>query len=260
MQDRRRSLGFTQESMAHELGVALTTYRGWEQGRTRPLPGVRRRLARAMRVDLADVGRWLDGSDADVAPQGMTVPSWLGTFASLEQGAAKLQAYEAITVHGLLQTSDYAAATARSLGVTEPSNLVRSRMARQHVLTRRVSRLQLSVVMDESVLLREAGDGEVMAEQLVHLATLAGWPNVDLRIIPLRPRAVFAFGNFTLLTSPDDAEPYMVCVEDHGGMNYLDRSEEIRKHGRLFEHLRDTALCPDGTEQLIRLILRERYS
>jgi transcriptional regulator with XRE-family HTH domain len=260
MQERRRSLGFTQESMAAELGVALTTYRAWEQGRTRPLPGFRRRLARVMRVDLADVGRWLDGSAADVAPHGVTVPSWLGTFACLEQGAARLQAYEAITVHGLLQTSEYAGVIARTFGVSEPSHLVRSRMARQRVLSRRGSRLQLSVVMDESVLLREAGDGEIMAEQLDHLATLTRWPNIDLRIIPLRPRAQFPFGNFTLLTSPDNAGPYMVCVEDHGGMNYLDRAEAIGKHARLFELLRDAALCPDGTEQLIRATLKERYT
>jgi transcriptional regulator with XRE-family HTH domain len=239
--------------MAQELGVALTTYRSWEQGRTKPVPGHRRGLARAFRVDLAEIGAWLDGTDA-APPEGLTVPRWLGTFASLEQGAAQLQAYETISVHGLLQTRDYAAATARSMGVTEPSNFVRLRMARQHVLRRRGPRLQLSVVMDESVLLREAGDGEVMADQLTHLVTLSSWANVEIRILPLRPRALFPIGNFTLLTSPDDSGPYMACVEDQGGVHYLDRAPDLR------QHVDDAALPPEQTVRLIQTTIRERYS
>lgn len=259
MQARRRALGHTQQSMADELGVPLATYRAWEQGRQRPLPGQRRKLARAMKVDLAEIGVWLDDPGLST-PEGLTVPTWLGTFASLEQGAARLQAYEAITVHGLLQTPEYAAAVAQSFGVTEASHLVRIRMARQSVLTRRTLRLQLSVVMDESVLLREAGDGEIMADQLDHLAGVSTWPNIKIRIIPLRPAAVFPFGNFTLLTSPSGTEPYMVCVEDDGGMNYLDREAEIRKHTRLFKFLQSKALSADRTVQILQTTIRERYA
>lgn len=260
LQAHRRAIGHTQASAADAVGVALNTYRSWEQGRNLPYPGHRLRLARALGVDLTQLALWLDGSDTTAAPAKRAVPKWLGTYAALEQGAARLQAYEAISVHGLLQTREYAAATARSMGRTEIDSFVQLRMRRQDALTRRGSRLHLSVVMDESVLHRQAGDGEIMADQLAHLVTLSSWDNVDLRLIPLTPRGVFPVGNFTLLTGPDDVEPFMVCVEDRGGVHYLDRAPDLAEHAHLYRYLSGVALAPDEAAELIDATIRGRYS
>ena len=76
------------------------------------------------------------------------------------------------------------------------------RMIRQQVLITRDPPLELSAVIDESVLLRKVGSQEVMSAQLRHLAEIAQLPNVDLRVLPLQSETslraegfvVFGFG------------------------------------------------------------------
>jgi hypothetical protein len=59
------------------------------------------------------------------------------------------------------------------------------RMLRQEVLTTRRPPPQLSVVLDESILLRGIGAPGLMRAQLLHMATASELPNVELRILPL---------------------------------------------------------------------------
>ncbi len=61
--------------------------------------------------------------------------------------------------------------------------LVRVRMQRQRVLDR--DGLQLSVVLDESVLKRRIGDESVMYERLQRLAREGERPNLTLQVLPL---------------------------------------------------------------------------
>ncbi len=60
-------------------------------------------------------------------------------------------------------------------------------MIRQNLLSREPP-LRLSVVMDESVLLRRIGDRGLTHAQLLRLAAAADLPNVELRIMPLSNR------------------------------------------------------------------------
>jgi hypothetical protein len=121
--------------------------------------------------------------------------------------------------------------------------------------------LALSVILDESVLHRVAGDKSVMSGQLSQLLMSAARPTIELRVLPL-DSGVFAaaFGAFSVFTSPESTEPYMACVEDRAGPHYLDRAHDVAAHVDLFQHLRDVALCPDETDNLIRTIAKERYT
>jgi hypothetical protein len=191
----------------------------------------------------------------------MAVPSWLGTYAALEQGASEIWTFEPMAVPGLLQTAEYAAALQdgeiiRPTG-GEVNRYVSHRMARQAVVTREDEPLRLAAVIDESVLLRPAGGPATMAGQLDRLVDLAGRPNVDLRVLPL-DAGVFAaaFGSFTVLSSD---VPYMVCVLDRAGPHYLDRTHEVDAHIDLFRHLQRVALSTTGSVELIRHVSRERY-
>ena len=126
---RRVQKSFTQEGLAQALGVATSTYRGWESGPTFPLVGFRAKLARALSVSLDEVSRWFDGDERAEAPDGLAVPAWLGHLAALEQGASRILTYEPVVVPGLLQTEDYATAVERAEPVTEDEALLRSRRA-----------------------------------------------------------------------------------------------------------------------------------
>ena len=111
-------------------------------------------------------------------------------FIGLEHEASSMAIWHVEVVAGLLQTEAYARHIISSYNQVEPiapgmvERLVRVRMQRQRVLTR-TSALQLSVVLDESVLKRRVGDDKVMYEQLRRLAQEADRPNVTLHILPL---------------------------------------------------------------------------
>jgi transcriptional regulator with XRE-family HTH domain len=265
LERRRQQLGLTQEAAAEAIGVATPTYKAWEQGTRTPLVGFRPRIARVMQASLVEVQRWFD--KLTPAPSGVTVPSWLGTFAALEQGAGELWSYEPVLVPGLIQTAAYAAAAQRDDIVEGPPSgdevdrWVGYRLARQAVLTREPDPLRLSVVIDESVLYRVIGDGEVMFDQLVHLATQAEQPTIDVRVLPLDPgTAVVGWGSFTVLTSPGSVEPYMAVTSDRTGAHYFELPSVVTAHSRLFEHLQVVALPPADTIDLIRTVAKERYT
>ena len=84
--------------------------------------------------------------------------------------------------------------TYRQIEPTTPGmieRLVKVRLRRQHVIDRAPG-LDLTVVIDESVLQRRVGDERVMHEQLRRLAQDADRPNVTLQILPLDgPHTVF---------------------------------------------------------------------
>jgi transcriptional regulator with XRE-family HTH domain len=63
---RRKALGFTQEGLAEQLGVDMTTVRRWESGaiETGPQPWLRPKLARCLQVSIEQLAELLD-ADTD---------------------------------------------------------------------------------------------------------------------------------------------------------------------------------------------------
>jgi tetratricopeptide (TPR) repeat protein/transcriptional regulator with XRE-family HTH domain len=91
---RRKALGLTQEQLAEQLGVERTTVVRWERGDTQPLPWLRPRLAKALRVS-ADRLEELLAVDAAMVPPGRVaaVPRQLpAAVADFTGRAAELRA------------------------------------------------------------------------------------------------------------------------------------------------------------------------
>jgi transcriptional regulator with XRE-family HTH domain len=132
------------------------------------------------------------------------LPEGYEDFIGLEAGAATVSQCQVEAVPGLLQTADYARQVLsgyQSFAPLPPSIIdgrVRVRMIRQQTLTRDPP-LQLSVVIDESVLLRRIGSRELMRAQLMHLAKIAELPNVDLRVLPLSHERALVADSFAIL-------------------------------------------------------------
>lgn len=259
---RRRAAGHSQESLAQVLDVRAQSVARWERGLSTPLARHRRPLAKVLELSLAELEQLLDGTDqAPAAWSGQhLVPPWLDHYSSLEQAAAKLETFEPISVPGLLQTEDYATAVmcASHLPVSMVAvrARVQARLARQAVLRREPDPLELSCIIDESVLHRVTGSPGVMAAQLDHLEYWAGRPTVDLRVVPASSSALHcaAFGSFRLFTSPGGRRPFIACTEDLTGFNYLDRPDAIEAHTQLFDHLTEVALSPPESVDLIESV------
>jgi len=60
---RRKAMGLTQESLAHQLGVERSTVVRWEAGDTEPLPSVRPNMARALQVSIDQLAELLATSE-----------------------------------------------------------------------------------------------------------------------------------------------------------------------------------------------------
>jgi transcriptional regulator with XRE-family HTH domain len=261
LRQRREQQGLTQEGAAFDLRVAVSTYRSWERGEKTPRVGYRPRLAKLLGVTLAEIDRYLDGTEAPT-PNGHVVPRWLGHYASLEQGAAAIDTFEPIVVPGLLQTRGYATAVARASHVPgaddEVAQWVGARLARQQVLDRDPDPLRLRAVLDESVLRRVTGTPDVMAEQLGHLVEVSRRPNVSIRVLPFDGRIhCAAWGAFRLITAPGAPAPFMACAEDLGGVRYHETPHTVDAHVGLFDHLWAAALPPGASRDLVAGLSRE---
>lgn len=262
IRERRAIHGYTQEGLALELGVSLSTVRSWESGERVPRLSIRPDLAHALGATNAEVNRWFrDGAET---ANGI-MPEWLGTLAALEQGASEIWTYEPIVVPGLAQTAAYA----RCVQEGEPGppdhheirRAVQNRIARQTVLDRHPDPLRLHALIDESVLYRPVGAAKVMAGQLRHLIKLAAADNVKIQVLPLDCGVYSAaFGHFSVLTNPRVGRPYMALTEDRNGGHYLDRKGDVERHARLFHHLLTAALTEADSLDLINDTLQERYT
>lgn len=241
---RRRELRLSRTYIAGRIGRDPGTVGRYETGESTPHPSDWATIAEAYALTEPELAVALTEHRR---LNGHAVPGWLGVLASFEQAAGRLDAFETVGVHGLLQTAAYAAAVESGLDRTNESltaRRVEARLARQAVLTRQPHPLELRVILDESVLHRVAGGPEVMADQLDHLAQAAAEPNVDVRVLPL-DAGVFVFGSFTLFSHHGAEEPYTACVEDRTGHHLLDRDPDREAHIDLFARLSEMALSPE---------------
>ncbi|MGH3839378.1 MAG: helix-turn-helix transcriptional regulator, partial [Pseudonocardiaceae bacterium] len=63
LSQRRKTVGLTQESLAQRLGVERSTVVRWEAGDTKPLPSIRPKVARALRVSTDQLAELLSESE-----------------------------------------------------------------------------------------------------------------------------------------------------------------------------------------------------
>ena len=213
---RRRLAAELRRLRGARTGITVASALGWSPAKVSryelgqgsfPLEEIEKLLdyygvSEAQRTQLLDLAAeanerawWYEYADA-LSPEYME-------FIGLEAEAASALVWQVAAVPGLLQTEEYARAihVAHQRAVLMPpggfERRVGVRMIRQQVLTK-TPPLELSAVIDESVLLRKIGSRAVMSAQLRHLAEMAQLPNVELRILPLRSRTSLRADSFVV--------------------------------------------------------------
>lgn len=196
-------------------------------------------------------GWWEAYSDTDVVP-----------LVGLEVAADRIQQYEPMVVHGLLQTETYARALIRALqpdlSRQQVQRLVELRMTRQELLSS-AGAPELSVVIEECALRRPVGGRKGMQAQLRSLVdSIATLPHLTLQVLPLRIGAHGALsGAFAVYRFGDSADPDVVFFEHHLNDLYLDSPGQVERYAKTFERLQAAALSPSDSSSLLGSIARQ---
>ena len=182
-----------------------------------------------------------------------------GNFVGMEAEASSMRFWEPIILPGLLQTEGYIRALMRTGRPTDaPGDLERRislRLIRQERLTSE-NPLNMSAIVDESVLRRVVGGHDVMRDQLSKLIEATQLPNVNLQVLPLDAgEHTFMGGPAALLEFPEIAHLDVVYLEGLAGDYYEERPSEVARYRREFERLGANALDRRSSVNMIKSLL-----
>jgi transcriptional regulator with XRE-family HTH domain len=259
----RESKGKSGDAVAAALKWSPSKISRYERARTglRPreverlldyyeITGPRRALLLGLAEDAAQKGWWEEFTDS--------LSEDYKQFIGLEHEATSMAIWHVDVVTGLLQTEDYARHIIGSYSRVEPvapgmiGRLVRVRMRRQQVLNR--EGLQLSVVLDESVLKRRIGDEPVMYDQLMRLVKEADRPNLTLQVLPLDAQHSVFGESFAIFSFGQDADAMLqdVVSTEHLRSGFtLEGERDTYLHRIAFQMLSEAALDPVASRALI---------
>jgi hypothetical protein len=210
----------------------------------------------ALAADASQKGWWEEYADS--------LPEDYQQFIGLEHEATAVAIWHVDVVAGLFQTEAYARHIIDSYDRIEPvppsqvTRLVRVRMRRQQVLDR--IGLNLSVVLDESVLLRRIGSDLTMYEQLQRLARECDRPNLTLQVLPLDGPHTVIGESFVLFGFGADGDAVLqdvVATEQMRSGFIIEGERETHLHRVAFRALTEVALSPADSKSMI-LDLAER--
>jgi transcriptional regulator with XRE-family HTH domain len=258
----RQNAVLTQEQLGRRIGKSRADISRLESGHT---------------VDLADVLGILEalGVGGERWTQIMTIAreasetGWWEShksmgerqtlIADLEAGASVIRSYEQTFVPGLLQIPEFVRARSVATATLEPvsgtvDGILAGRAGRQRML-RRPGGPTLEVIVDEVAVRRLAAPAHVVKKQLYHLATAVNKDrNIALRVLPVHalikdfsvPRSAF-----TMFTYPDPGDPDVVAVDTVTSDLILTAKDQVAPYDRLYERLREAALPPEDSIELL---------
>jgi len=259
----RESKGKSGDAVAAALKWSASKISRYERARTglRPreverlldyygITGPRRALLLTLAEDAAQKGWWEEFGD--------NLSEDYQQFIGLEYEATSMSIWHVDVVTGLLQTEAYARHIISSYSRVEPvppgmiGRMVNVRMRRQQVLAR--EGLQISVVLDESVLKRRIGNESVMYEQLQRLAQEAERPNITLQVLPLDAQHTVFGESFVIFGFVIDSDAMLqeVVSTEHMRTGFtLEGERETYLHRIAFQMLAEAALDPAASRTLI---------
>jgi len=262
----RYERGMTVEDVAEKLLCSATKISRLETGARRPSLRDVRDLCALYEVDEAtsagfmslargarEQGWWTQYEDLDLDP-----------LIGLEQEAAAITCYSMNYIPGLLQTEEYARGIITTIAPKMDPHIVQQRVEarlRRQRLLQGDNRPRYHVVLDEAVLRRGVGGSALMVAQLDKVLEAVRHDKVTVQIIPFDSGAYAAAdGYFVLLEFGHDSGLWpVVFIEGLSGNQYLERRADIARYRETIDYLRDRALDPPDSVDLV-VTAREIYS
>ncbi|RNL87686.1 helix-turn-helix domain-containing protein [Halostreptopolyspora alba] len=258
----REAAGLSAAQATKELGWAAGRINHLESGRHGTDPSALRDLMRLYGVDAPDRVEAILALGRQARQRGWwhSYTDVLdGDYLGFEAEAAGVTTYQPAVVPGLLQTRDYAAASAKASGaVTEADieRVVAARMERQVLLS---SDLEVNAVIDESSLLRLAHRPDIAGEQLAQLVSMAEEAaRITIRMLPLSAGLHASMGSgFVILDYTDDLDKSLVYLEGRTGGTFLEKDEELDDYRKVYSSLVQSSLSQLETIKALKKLLKE---
>ncbi len=192
---------------------------------------------------------------------GTRLPQQLRTLIDHENKAVTIDDFQATVVPGLLQTTDYARALIREVGMIpaeEIEDRVAARLGRQSLFGRERP-ARFTFFIHEFVLRLPVGGPAVMFEQLEHLLRKATRPYLTLQVVPAALGGyAAATGSFTLMEFAEFRP--VAYLETETASLFLEKPEEIAAYRRILGLLAQTALGERESTELIATLANGLYA
>jgi transcriptional regulator with XRE-family HTH domain len=258
LRELRNRSGLTVEDVAEKLLCSATKISRLETGARRPSLRDVRDLCSLYDVDESasadfmklarearEQGWWTQYDDLKLDP-----------YIGLEQVAKSITTYTMYYIPALLQTEEYARAIITGIAQKISSEIlqqrVEARLRRQQLLYDD-NRPRYRVLLDEAVLHRTVGGPTVMAAQLEKVLQTERQGQVTIQVIPFSIGAhASADVHFVLLEFAEESDlSPVVFIEGLRTNQYLERRDDITRYREAIELLRDSALSPRDSIQLV---------
>lgn len=199
---QREAAGLTQQELADLAIMTRSHIAHIEAGRRIPSHDDARRLDRALGTG--------DVLQSFLPQQDVAVADYFEAALALEQQATAIREFALSFVPGILQTERYARAVLSTsyppLSEAECDRLVVTRLQRADVLRDPVTPV-VWALLDEAVLRRVVGTGEIMAEQVTHMIRLVESGRVRVHVLPFDVGAYQLLQGMLSLMWFDDQPP-----------------------------------------------------
>lgn len=205
---------------------------------------------RILSMARATASDWLVSGPPGINPQ-------LASVMECERDALRITEWAPLVIPGLLQTGEYAqhiiSRGSAALSDQEIETRVMMRIARRDALTRRRP-VELCALIGIPAIRGGIGGGDVMADQMAHLAAFAKRDNVVIQVCDLAGEWHAGFAGAFILYEFDDM-PATVYLEHHRSGAFLVDEADVADYKTAAAEIRRVAMSPDETAGLIASVI-----
>lgn len=177
-------------------------------------------------------------------------------YLAYEGAALSIEAIEILNVPALLQTEGYSRLLLSAYWPNETQERIDTltglRQQRQRLMTEASGQDVAQVyLLDEAVIRHQVGSPQVMARQIERILREAGDPNVTVQFLSPDATQSGVKGPFWLLETEEGIDDVLHLERTPRSSTYIGASLEIAEYRAAFTELRESALSPSASRELL---------